>query len=136
MIVINRSTVLSDEGRIVHRKETEHYGRVLTLYEGETVENFEEVDQKPPFTKEEYDAKVARFIRQRYSEDEENALKSKLLNALLHPEAVTVSADGQRPKEIAQWDEFSAWREQCKLRAMNPAEYVIADPEENEQKES
>lgn len=84
----------------------------------EDVEHYEElpVDAIPAYTKAEYDAKVAELIRERYSADEEAAIKSKLLYTLLHPDAVTLDETGddtQRPKEVAQFEEFYAWRLHC-----------------------
>lgn len=95
----------------------------------EDVEHYVElpVDAIPAYTKAEYDAKVAGLIRERYSADEEEAIKSKLLYALLHPEAATLDETGdgtQPPKEVAQFEEFYAWRLHCLEQAKDERLYA------------
>ena len=85
----------------------------------DTIENFEEYTELPPYTKDEYDSKVAELIRQKYSSDEENAIKSKAIAALL-PDTLS---DEEREKNLEQFAAFNAYREECKVLAKNPDLY-------------
>ena len=73
----------------------------------------------PPYSKTEYEAEAARLIRLRYTADEEDAIKSRLLNALLHPEAATLAETGSGgvPDEARRFDEFYAYRLECLEKA-------------------
>lgn len=85
------------------------------------------VEDLLPYTTAEYNAKVDALVKERYTQSEENAITRKLLNTLLHPEAATLAetgeADGALPKEVAQFEAYNAYVEQCKLRAKAPALY-------------
>lgn len=83
-----------------------------------------------PYSDEQYNDKVAELVAERYPMAEENAITRKLLNKLLHPEAATLDetgSDTELPKEVAQFEVYNAYVEDCKLRAKDPALY--ADPE-------
>lgn len=118
-----------DDGHTLHDSRCAEVTLMRDVHvKPEDVEHYEElpVDAIPAYTKAEYDAKVAELIRQRYSVDEEEAIKSKLLYSLLHPEAVTLDETGdspQPPKEVAQFEEFYAWRLHCLEQAKDARVY-------------
>lgn len=57
----------------IHRIGSDTYAKRI-LVTVEAISNYEEVTQKPAYTKAEYDARVNDLIRQRYSESEEFAI--------------------------------------------------------------
>ena len=70
----------------------------------------------PPYSKTEYEAKVAEMVREKYSESEEFALQRKAINAMINPDAIPVDADGT-PSVINSFNEYNRFVEQCKQRA-------------------
>ncbi len=121
--------LVCDADHIIHLAGSDDYTemRRITLPPDEA-DRYEEiaVADIPPYTKAEYDAKVAGLIRERYTADEEDAIKSKLLYALLHPEAVTLDETGDAgstPKEVRQFEEFWAYRTECLAIAKDPGLY-------------
>lgn len=113
---------VSDKANILHRVGSAEYPEIRrTTVRAEEASAWEEIEQ-PAFTKAEYDAKVAELIRERYTADEEFALKSKMLAAILHPDAAVINEDGQ-PKAVSQFDAFLTYREECLQRAKDPALY-------------
>lgn len=77
------------------------------------------IAELPAFTKAEYDAKVAELIRERYTASEEFALHRKMLNAMLHPEAVTLDENGADtvPVEVREFETYNAYVGECKAEA-------------------
>lgn len=123
MIIIENNQIYSSEGKPVHRLGTETYFTSSTALPTDTPEAFEEVDSIPAYTKAEYDEKVAQLIREKYSQDEENAIKSKAIASLL-PNTLSEETN---EKHLQQFAEFNAYREKCKEEAKNPELYN--DPE-------
>lgn len=123
MIVIKNNQVFSNEGKYVHKVGTEIYFKKSMVLPTDTEDNFEEVDELPKFTKAEYDAKVAELIRQKYSQDEENAIKSKVLASML-PNTLSEETN---EKHMMQFAEFNAYREECKEMAKNPELYKVPE---------
>lgn len=108
----------------IHKKGTDQYRTSYILMPGETLDLYEEVATKPPYTKAQYDDKVAELVRQRYSESEEFALQRKAINAAFAP--ATLDAEGNN--YAAALDEFATYNtyvEDCKQRALDPALYAI-----------
>lgn len=68
------STVLSAENGYIHRKGSDNYVKSIIMLSSDTIEDYEEVPEKPAYTKAEYDAKVAELVREKYSESEEFAI--------------------------------------------------------------
>lgn len=120
MIVIENNQVYSDEGKYIHRLGTETYVKRSTTLPTDTPELFEEVDELPPYTKEEYDAKVAELIRERYSASEEFAIQRKMINATNAPTPET--------KAIEEYDAYNSFVEECKIKAKNPDLYTAPNP--------
>lgn len=118
--------IAEQQGTVLHRVSTDKYleGRKTTAPKADAADYDERI--KPPYTKGQYDAKVASLIREKYTADEEAALKSKLLAAILHPDAAVINDDGQ-PKAVSQFDAFLAYREECLHRAKDPALYSVAE---------
>lgn len=120
MLKIENNQIYSDSGKTVHKLGTDTYFTRRTLLKGEKESDFEEVDEIPFPTKSEYDNKVSELIRERYSQDEENAIKSKVLASLL-PNTLSEETN---EKHMKQFEEFNAYREECKLKAKNPDLYT------------
>lgn len=114
MIQIENNQVFSDSDKLIHRLGTESYFKRSTALPSDTVEDFEEVDELPKFTKAEYDAKVAELVRQRYSESEEFAIQRKYLNSL----SGTKNADA-----VSEYKAYNDYVDECKIRAKNPDLY-------------
>lgn len=102
-------SLTASEGHKLHRIGTsEYYGEITVKAEG--VIEFEEVpeSEKPTFSKEEYDYKVAAMVRERYSESEEFAIQRKFLNS--------ISGQHSQPAE-EEFNQYNAFVEECKVRA-------------------
>jgi len=125
MIKIEKRQVYSTDGKYVHRLGTEIYFRRGTTLNTDTEANFEEVYEIPPFTKSEYDAKVAELVRQRYTESEEFALQRKAINAAFSPSTLSVDS-GSAMEEYAA---YNSYVEECKTRAKDAALYKKESPE-------
>lgn len=83
------------------------------------IDQWEEVtvEDQPPYSQSEYDAKVAELIHERYSADRETSLINNML-------------DGEPTEEhAAEYREYQRFRAECKLRAKDPALYVREEPE-------
>lgn len=104
----------------LHRIGTDTYVKSLVLAKGDSAAMYEEVDEIPPYTKAEYDAKVAEMVRERYSESEEFAIQRKVINSLLSP--MTLSAEVAEGV-MAEYAEYNNYVEGCKVRAKEPALY-------------
>lgn len=109
---------MADDGKYIHRKGDEKYFRKGIMREGETTDDFEEVDERPAYTKGQYEAKVAEMVREGYTASEEFALQRKAINAICSP-AVT-DADSSA---MTEYEAYNAYVEQCKQRAKNPEHY-------------
>lgn len=121
----------------IHKKGTDNYAKATIMLSGETVDMYEIVDEKPQYTKAEYDTKVNELIRGRYSESEEFAIQRKMLNAML-PQPVALSDDEtvepvDAEKAIAEYTEYNAYVEKCKLDA---PQAVLSDIEIRKQIEA
>lgn len=126
MIVIENNQIYSDEGKYVHRLGTETYFKRSTALPTDTADNFEEVDALPTFSKDEYDAKVAELIRQRYTANKEFAIQRKMINAT---NADVPVSDVQFTKAVSEYETYNNYVEECKVRAKNPDLYKPAIPD-------
>lgn len=131
-----RVEISTDSAHVIRKKgDKDPTGIRRRRVNADELDQWEEVavEDLPPYTTDEYDAKVDALVKERYAQSEENAIMRKLLNALLHPEAATLAetddADDALPKEIAQFEAYNAYVEDCKLRAKDPALYVREEPE-------
>lgn len=123
---INNNLIMltASEGCVLRRKGGDPHSEIrnatVTIAD---LDNWEDVPVAdiPPYTKAEYDAKVAELVRSRYSESEEFALQRKMLNAML-PQPATLSDDSDTEpfnaeKAMAEYTEYNTYVEQCKLSA-------------------
>ena len=122
MIIIQDKQVFSDSGKYIHRKGTDSYFKRSFILPSQTIEDFEEVDEIPPFTKSEYDAKVAELVREKYTESEEFAIQRKAINEAFSPS--TASADSSA---MTEYREYNSFVEECKQKAKDPELYARAD---------
>lgn len=93
------------------------------------------VEDMPPYTKAQYDEKVAQLVRARYSESEEFAIQRKMLNVMLNPEPMLLDADGTEAtttsdKAVEEYNAYNAYVEQCKLNAPEAIAEDIARQQE------
>ena len=116
---------------LIHKIGTETYAKSLIMLPSETMEMYEEVAEKPTYTKEQYDAKVAELVREKYTESEEFALQRKAINAAFLP--ATVSEDGNAA--LNEYQEYNAYVEDCKLRAKDAGLYKTPEQLEAEREE-
>lgn len=71
MIKIENRQVYSTEGKYIRRVGTDSYFKRSTVLKTDTEADFEEVDELPKYTKEEYNAEVERLIAERYTTGQE-----------------------------------------------------------------
>lgn len=96
----------------VHKIGTDNYATSVIMLPDETPDMYEEVAEKPAYSKEQYDAKVAELVRRRYSESEEFAIQRKMLNVSLDPQAIQ-----PENKALLEYAEYNAYVEECKQQA-------------------
>lgn len=117
--ITNGLTKLTATAGLVHKVGTETYAKSLIMLPSDTLDMYEEVAEKPAYTKEEYDNKVAELVRKRYTESEEFAIQRKAINAAFSPSVA--SADSPVMEE---YQAYNTYVDECKVRAKNPAEYA------------
>lgn len=103
-----------DNEHILHRIGNEDYPIIRhTFVKADDVDNYEEIaiSDIPPYTKTEYDAKVAELIHARYDVDKEMSLINNMMEA--------------EPTEAhkTEYYEYQAYRAECKQRAKSPELY-------------
>lgn len=103
----NLVSIDTDAGHILHRKGSGDYTQIrhITVPAG-TAGDWEEiaVADIPPYTEDEYDAKVEELIRMRYSVSQEFALINNIM----------ANATTKRQEE---YDAYQEYRELCKRQA-------------------
>lgn len=122
-------------GSILHRKGSEDYPRIRkAMVRPQDADSYEEVAEAdiPPYTKTEYDAKVAELVRERYRADEEFAIQRKMIGVMTTPSPLSEAADADSaPADSAAiLDEFQAYNayvEQCKARAKDAGLYAAEE---------
>lgn len=97
---------------VIHKIGTDNYSKSVIVLPGETMDMYEEVAEKPAYSKEQYDAKVAELVRRRYTESEEFAIQRKALNTSLNPQP-----GGYYNGALAEYVEYNAYIEECKQQA-------------------
>lgn len=99
MVKIEKKMIFSTDGKLIHRLGTDSYFTRSTALKTDTVEMFEDVEERPKFTKQEYDAEVERLIAERYTTGQEIQFA--------------------REKDAAgeKYSEYLAYVEQCKAQA-------------------
>lgn len=113
----------TDQAHILHRIGGNDYAEIRHVMVANP-EDWEEiaVSDIPPYTKEEYDIKVAELVREKYSADEEFALQRKMINAMMSPD--TISADGSANKALEEYQAYNVYVQECKQRAKDPELYA------------
>lgn len=104
MIKIENKQVYSTEGKFVHRIGTDTYFKRGAVLKGDTVADYEEADEVPPYTKSEYDAEVERLIALRYSYGKE------------------IEVNRERDTRPEQFAAYMAYVEECKRQAKDKLE--------------
>lgn len=117
--ISNGLVKLTAQEGFIHKKGTETYAKSIIMLPSDTLDMYEEVAEKPAYTKEEYEAKVAELVRGRYSESEEFALQRKAINAAFSPSVLSAESDSA----LAEYAEYNAFVEECKQRAKDPELY-------------
>lgn len=106
----------TDDNHILHSKGNDSYNPIRKLATANP-EDWEEiaVDDIPPYTIAEYNAKVAELIHERYDADKEMSLINNMMEA--------------EPTEAhkAEYRAYQAYRAECKQRAKDPSLYVKAE---------
>lgn len=111
MLIIQNRQIFSDDNKYVHRLGTDTYFKRSTLLPEDTIDNFEEVESIPLYTKAEYDNKVAELVRKRYTADEEFALQRKMMNTIIS--SATLS-DEIIESVTNEYTEYNTYINQCK----------------------
>lgn len=133
MIQIKDNEITSTEGRIIHRLGTDIYFRTATTIKGDTADMFEEVDEIPPYTKAERDAKIAQMVRDRYTASEESGIQRKMLNLMLNPQLLDEEGDsGDAMRYMEEFNAYNQFVEQCKAEAHDA---LLADIQKRREKE-
>lgn len=122
----NLTKITSTEG-LIHKIGTDTYNPSFVMLPSETLDMYEEVAEKPAYNKEEYDAKVAELVRQKYSESEEFAIQRKAINASFSP-----SPSASDSAALEEYQAYNAYVEECKQNAKNPELYKSAENVEAE----
>ena len=117
MVTIENNQVFSTEDKFIHRIGTDTYFKRGTTLLSDSVSDYEEVDEVPTYTKEEYDAKVGDLVRERYSDSEEFAIQRKAINAAFSPSVANAES------ALSEYAEYNAFVEECKQSAKNPLLY-------------
>lgn len=122
---IGRFTELSATTGYIHRIGSDAYSKRLIMMPSDTIDMYEEVDAIPPYTKVEYDAKVAELVRERYTEAEEFAIQRKMLNVMMSPQ--TLSAEGSTENIMEEYAGYNSYVQECKERAKDAELYKYDD---------
>lgn len=120
---IGKLTEIYSTDGYIHRIDEEDYAKRCILLPSLTIADYEEVAEIPPYTKSQYDSKVAEFVRERYTESEEFAIQRKMMNTILSP--ATISADS-KGSPLSEYQAYNAYVEECKARAKDAELYKDA----------
>lgn len=113
MIVIENNEVYSTEGKPIKDLKTGAIIGKSQVLPTAKVEDYEELDEEPKYTNDEYKAKVRELIAEKYSIEDEIALINNL----------KIDKDDY----LLEYDEYMKYREECKVRAK---EILESNPEE------
>ena len=113
---LNVWIVSTDNTHILHFKGSDNYNPIRKLTTANP-EDWEEIaiEDIPPYTIAEYNAKVAELIHERYDSDKEMSLINNMMEA--------------EPTEAhkAEYRAYQAYRAARKLQAKDPSVYVKAE---------
>lgn len=124
---IGNLTELTAENGYIHKIGTDTYVKSIIILSSDTIDNYEEVASIPPYTKEEYDKKVAELVRERYTESEEFAIQRKMINVMLTP--ATVYSFGN-DNIVAEYNAYNYYVNECKDKA---GDLLIKEKENGEE---
>lgn len=122
MIAIKNNQVFSTDDKYVHRIGSDSFFKRGIILKTDTVEDYEEVDEIPVYTKDEYNDKVNELIRLKYSQAEENAIKRKMINAMFTPNNLS---EERFEYIINEYTEFNNYVEECLSKAKDSSLYNI-----------
>ena len=122
MIHITTNKAYTDDPtKKIRRKGTDDpEGRSsMTLLQGDTADSFEEFTPEPAplFTEQERAERIVSLIRQRYSADEEDAIRRKAIAAILNGEPITLENGAEQPKWLTEFNAYNYYAEECKVKA-------------------
>lgn len=113
----------TDQGHILHKVGSDDYTEIRhTMVKDPDAWEEIAVADIPPYTKDEYDKKVAELVREKYTADEEFALQRKMLNAVMSPD--TISEEGSANKTLEEYQAYNVYVQECKQKAKDPELYV------------
>lgn len=121
---IGKLTEISVDNGYLHKKGTDVYVKKCILLPSLSIEDYEEVDSIPPYTKAEYDKKVSELVREKYSADEEFAIQRKMLNS------INGETDAKAEEE---YNAYNAFVNECKERAKDAELYKVWEPQNVEE---
>lgn len=99
MIVITDKEVYSDSNKLIHRIGTESYFKRCIKLPNDNIENFEEVDTQPKYSRMDYENKVNELIRERYTESQEFSILR------------------QKDTKLDEYNQYYSYCEECKIKA-------------------
>ena len=115
---IGKLTEISVESGYLHKIGTDVYVKKCILIPSLTIDDYEEVDSIPAFTKEEYDKKAAELVREKYSADEEFAIQRKMINSI-NGETDAIAEE--------EYNTYNAFVNECKERAKDEELYKVEE---------
>lgn len=89
----------------IHKIGTDTYVKSLIMLPSDTLDMYEEVDEKPKYTEEEYKRKVSELIHEKYDADSETSLINNMLEV------------NPTEEHKAEYEEYQAYRAECKRKA-------------------
>lgn len=124
----NLVEISTDPEHILHRIGSDDYSEIRKVTTANPAE-WEEitVSEIPPYTKAEYDNKVAELVREKYTSDEEFALQRKMINAIMSPD--TISDEGSVNKTLSEYQTYNVYVQECKQKAKDPDLYKHLNPQ-------
>lgn len=99
MIQIKNNEATSTDGKWVRNKITGAVAKRQGCLPSMSADDFEELDEKPAYTEEQYAERVEALIAEKYSTGRELALLR------------------QKETKPEEWEEYNAFAEACKVRA-------------------
>lgn len=107
--------VEATEGYVTRKGEAPGEIHRMMMCPSDTLDNFEEVLELPPYTKAQYDAKVGELVRERYTENDEFAVQRKYLNS--------IGGGSKDERAITEYVAYNAFVEECKAKAKDSELY-------------
>lgn len=105
---------ISSKDGFLHKKGTETYAKRVIIVPSDSITNWEEVEEMPKFTQAEYEEEVNKRIREKYTLEQELAIKRKAFNMLIAPNMLSES---DTDKIVQEYSDFNVFVESCKTDA-------------------